>query len=270
MLGALFGDLAACTYKQDKQLFERQLVGDESFFSDKGLMALATADALVIRNACTVPTFKAVVNEYFESRDLNKVHFPKWFEAWCGDYILDNDYDSDDGMSLPMCCIAALFDKDLSVKLHHHMLCGKASGYAAHYFTSIIQLIKSGNSKREIFLNDEIGMLPQWVESGSFGNEPFNAINSLILAWIAFDFGFDFTSTIKHATRISVNSDTRVVTMMAATMAEAFYKVDISKLPFPKHITKRNKILFEKLMAFEFNEGKRQRILSELLATHSF
>ena len=62
MLGALFGDLAACTYKQDKQLFERQLVGDESFFSDKGLMALATADALVIRNACTVPTFKAVVN----------------------------------------------------------------------------------------------------------------------------------------------------------------------------------------------------------------
>lgn len=270
MLGALFGDLAACTYKQDKQLFERQLVGDESFFSDKGLMALATADALVIRNACTVPTFKAVVNEYFESRDLNKVHFPKWFEAWCIDYILDYDYDSDDGMSLPMCCIAALFDKDLSVKLHHHMLCGKASGYAAHYFTSIIQLIKSGNSKREIFLNDEIGMLPQWVESGSFGNEPFNAINSLILAWIAFDFGFDFTSTIKHATRISVNSDTRVVTMMAATMAEAFYKVDISKLPFPKHITKRNKILFEKLMAFELNEGKRQRILSELLATHSF
>jgi hypothetical protein len=58
--------------------------------------------------------------------------------------------------------------------------------------------------------------------------------------------------------------------MMAATMAEAFYKVDISKLPFPKHITKRNKILFDKLMAFELNEGKRQRILSELLATHSF
>ena len=270
MLGALIGDLSACTFKQDRQCFERELVGDDAFFSDKGLMALATADALVVRDACTVPLFKAVAKEYYATRNKGKVHYPKWFDYWCSLDDAGHPFDSDDGMSLPMCCIAAPFDKELSINLHHHMLCGKASGYAAHYFTAIIRMIKSGKSKHEIFLDERIEMLPMWVEKGSFGEDNFNAIQSLILAWIAFDLGYDFTSTIKHAAHISAQADTRVVTMLAATMAEAYYKIDVSKLPFPKHIKEKYKDLFEKLTEFETNDSVRNRILDELLATHSF
>ena len=270
MLGALLGDLAACTFKQDRQCFERELVGDDAFFSDKGLMALATADALVVRDASTVPSFKEVVKLYFDSRDKDKVHFPKWFEFWCSHNDSSYSYDSDEGMALPMCCITAPFDKDLSIRLNHHMQSGKAAGYAAHYFTSIIRMIKAGNSKHEIYLDERISMLPKWIAEKSFGDDKYNAIYSLILAWIAFDFGYDFTSTIKHAARVGVYADTRVVTMLAATMAEAYYKIDVSKLPFPKHIKEKYKDLFEKLTEFETNDSVRNRILDELLATHSF
>ena len=270
MLGALLGDLAACTFKQDRQCFERELVGDDAFFSDKGLMALATADALVVRGACTVPLFKTVAKEYYATRDKEKVHYPKWFDYWCSLDDAGHPFDSDDGMSLPMCCIAAPFDNDLSVNLHHQMLCGKASGYAAHYFTFIIQMIKSGKSKHEIFLDERIEMLPMWIEKGSFGEDNFNAIQSLILAWIAFDLGYDFTSTIKHAAHISAQADTRVVTMMAATMAENFYSIDVRKLPFPKHIREKYRDLFAKFMEFDTNDRVRYRILDELIATHGF
>ena len=270
MLGALLGDLAACTFKQDRQCFERELVGDDAFFSDKGLMALATADALVVRDACTLPSFKEVVKLYFDSRDKDKVHFPKWFEFWCSHNDSSYPYDSDEGMALPMCCIAAPFDKKLSVSLNDHMLCGKAAGYAAHYFTSIIRMIKSGKSKHEIYLDERISMLPMWIKEKSFGDDKYNAIYSLILAWIAFDLGYDFTSTIKHAARTSVYADTRVVTMLAATMAETYYNIDVRKLPFPKHIKEKYRGLFEKLIEFDSNDHVRYRILDELLATHGF
>lgn len=270
MLGALLGDLAACTFKQDRQYFERELVGDDAFFSDKGLMALATADALVVKGACTVPSFKEVAIVYYDTRDKEKVHFPKWFELWCGDKDSCYSYDSDEGMALPMCCIAAPFDKDLSVRLNHHMQSGKAAGYAAHYFTSIIRMIKSGKNKHDIILDERIEMLPMWIENHSFGDDKYNAIHSLILAWIAFDFGYDFTSTIKHAARIGAYADTRVVTMLAATMAENFYSIDVSKLPFPKYIREKYRDLFAKLTEFDSNDRVRYRILDELIATHGF
>jgi hypothetical protein len=43
MLGTIFGDLAACTFKQNRLLFNTDLVGEDTFLSGKGLLAMATA-----------------------------------------------------------------------------------------------------------------------------------------------------------------------------------------------------------------------------------
>ena len=132
MIGTLIGDLAACTFKQDKTMFEKKLIGEETFFSDKGLLALATADALYLRDAETPELFKAVVKEYHDCRDASKVFFPKWFKDWCSP---DNQYhwDSDSGMSLPMCCIAAPIDMNLSRRLHWMMLSGIRSSHSIRF-----------------------------------------------------------------------------------------------------------------------------------------
>lgn len=50
MLGTLYGDLVACSYKQNGGKFGDELVREDAFFSDKGLMALATADALMMKD----------------------------------------------------------------------------------------------------------------------------------------------------------------------------------------------------------------------------
>ncbi len=270
MLAAIYGDLAACTFKRNRALFEKQLVGENAFLSDKGLLALATADALVIRDAETLPLFKAVIKEYHDDRDKNKVHFPKWFEQWCSAADKDYAYDSDFGVSLPMCCVTAAWDFVLSVKLHNHLLNGKAAGYAAYYFSHIISYLKEGHGKDKTLNMPEIGMLPNWVENAFFSEEPYNALHSLILAWKAFYSSYDFTSAVKRAAALSAHSDTRVVTMMAASMAEVFYHVDVKNLVFPSSVVNKYADVLKKLIEFETDSAKRDRILAELLATHSF
>ena len=270
MIGTLIGDLAACTFKQDKTMYEKILIGEKAFFSDKGLLALATADALYLRDAETPELFKAVVKEYHDCRDASKVFFPKWFKDWCSP---DNQYhwDSDSGMSLPMCCIAAPIDMNLSRRLHWMMLSGKASGYAAYYFSVIIRSLKNGISKEQTFSQDDVSMLPAWVDKGSFcENDPYNAINSLVLAWKAFDASYDYTSAVKNAASLGEYADTRVVTMLAATMAEVFYHSDFSNFVFPAIICEMYGNVIRQLKSIDADEVRRKRIEVELVATHSF
>ena len=41
MLGTLYGDLVACSFKQNGMKLGDELVREDAFFSDKGLVALA-------------------------------------------------------------------------------------------------------------------------------------------------------------------------------------------------------------------------------------
>ncbi len=236
MIASIFGDLAACTFKQDRKLFERQLVGEDAFLSDKGILAMATIDAIFARKITTIESFKDVIYEYYEDRDKEKVHFPKWFRTWCTQKDIDYTYDSDDGMSLPLCCVTAHFDQELSVKLHHHLLGGKASGYAAHIFTDIIQILKNDKSKKRVLQEEQTGMFSNWIKNDFMGDETFNALHSLILAWKAFDASYDFTSAIKNAAIIGEYCDTRVITMLSASMAGIYYNIDSKNVYFPSHI----------------------------------
>ena len=79
MLGTLYGDLVACSFKQNGMKFGDELVREDAFFSDKGLLALATADALMIRDNTTPSAFTKLVGEYYYGRDKKRVHFPIWF-----------------------------------------------------------------------------------------------------------------------------------------------------------------------------------------------
>lgn len=103
MLGTLYGDLVACSYKQNGGKFGDELVREDAYFSDKGLMALATADALMIKDRISPQTFKSLVADYYYGRDKRRVRFPDWFEHWLNPES-GYSYDSNSGMALPMCC----------------------------------------------------------------------------------------------------------------------------------------------------------------------
>lgn len=57
MLGTLYGDLVACSFKQNGMKLGDELVREDAFLSDKRFLALATADALMIRGNSTPVAF---------------------------------------------------------------------------------------------------------------------------------------------------------------------------------------------------------------------
>ena len=61
MLGTPYGDLVAYSFKQNGMKLGKELVREDVFFSDKGLMALATADALMIKDRTSPQPFKTLV-----------------------------------------------------------------------------------------------------------------------------------------------------------------------------------------------------------------
>lgn len=270
MLGTLYGDLVACSFKQNRMKLGDELVREDAFFSDKGLMALATADALMIKDRTSPQSFKTLVADYYYGRDKRRVRFPQWFEQWLKPES-GYSYDSDCGMVLPMCCIAAPIDYELSVSLFRLMLSGKASMYATWYLGYLVKALKEGKSKQEALLQDEVSMLPGWINNHShIKQDPYNALNSLITAWMAFERAHDYAETVRLAAEMSKDADTRVVTMVAATLAEVYYKPDVEMFRFPKNCTDHYGEVIKRLREIDGDAAIRQRIEVELVATHGF
>ena len=270
MLGTLYGDLVACSFKQNGMKCGDELVREDAFFSDKGLMALATADALMIKDRTSPQSFKSLVADYYYGRDKKRVRLPEWFEKWCTPES-DYNYDSDCGMAIPMCCIAAPIDYDMSIALFRMMLSGKAAMYASWYLGHLVKALKDGKNKQEALMQDDVSMLPGWINNHShIANDPFNALNSLINGWIAFDKANDYTEAVKYAAELSKDADTRVTTMIAATLAEVYYKPDVEMFMFPKNCTDHYGEVIKRLREIDQDPAIRRRIEVELVATHCF
>lgn len=270
MLGTLYGDLVACSFKQNGMKFGDELVREDAFFSDKGLVALATADALMIKDHTSPLPFKTLMADYYYGRDKRRVRFPQWFEYWLNPES-GYSYDSNCGMALPMCCIAAPIDYELSVSLYRLMLSGKAAMYASWYLGHLVKALKEGKSKQDALMQDDVSMLPGWLKKGQFDEQdPYNALNSLITAWMAFERAHDYTETVRLAAEMSKDADTRVVTMVAATLAEVYYKPDVEMFRFPKGCMDHYGEVINRLREIDQDPAIRRRIEVELVATHSF
>ena len=270
MLGTLYGDLVACSFKQNGMKFGDELVREDAFFSDKGLLALATADALMIKDNSTPVAFKKLVGEYYYGRDKKRVHFPIWFWRWLdvdGDYI----YSANSSMAIPMICIAAPIDNKLQCSLFHLMLDDKAAKYDSWIIGDVFEAFKKGASKEDA-LNYLMGqVLADYVRWGVFDeNDPYNSLNSLITAWNAFEKANDYIEAVKYAAEMSKDTDTRIVTMIAASFAEFYYKPDVEMFKFPKGCMEHYGGVLKKLKEIDSDSAVKQRIEMELVATHCF
>ena len=74
------------------------------------------------------------------------------------------------------------------------------------------------------------------------------------MAWKAFDVSYDLTSAVKNAASLGEYADTRVVTMLAATMAEVFYHSDLSKFVFPTMICEKYGDVISQLKSIDANK----------------
>ena len=270
MIGTLYGDLVACSFKQNGMKFGDELVREDAYFSDKGLLALATADALMIRDNTTPSAFKKLVGEYYYGRDKKRVHFPIWFWRWLdveGNYI----YWNNSSMAIPMNCIAAPIDNGLQHALYRLMIDDKSAMYDSWIIGALIEAFKVGKTKQEALHYQIAESLEFWVQQGYFAeNEPYDSLNSLVTAWIAFEKAHDYTEAVKFAAEMSKDADTRVVTLIAATLAEVYYKPNVEMFKFPKSCMEQYGGVLKRLKEIDSDPAIRQRIEVELLATHGF
>lgn len=270
MLGTLYGDLVACSFKQNGMKLGDELVREDAFFSDKGLMALATADALMIRDNTAPAAFKNLVGEYYYGRDKKRVHFPIWFWRWL-DVDGEYRYSSNSSMAIPMNCIAAPIDYKLQYALYRHMIDDKAAMYDSWIIGDLIESFKSGKTKQEALHHGISETLEEMVKNGIFDeHDPYNSLNSLITAWIAFEKANNYIEAVKYAAEMSMDADTRIVTMIAATLSEVYYKPDVEMFRFPKNCMEHYGGVLKRLKEIEQDSTIRNRIEMELVATHTF
>ena len=270
MIGTLYGDLVACSFKQNGMKFGNELVREDAFFSDKGLLALATADALMIRDNTTPVAFKRLVGEYYYGRDKKRVHFPIWFWRWL-DVEGDYRYSNNSSMAIPMNCIAAPIDNKLQYALYRLMIDEKSAMYNSWIIGTLVEALKEGRSKQEALHYKIAENLEFMVQQGVFDeHDPYNSLNSLITAWIAFEKAHDYTEAVKFAAEMSKDADTRVVTMIAATLAEVYYKPDVELFKFPKGCLEHYGSVLNRLKEIDSDPAIKQRIEVELVATHGF
>ena len=69
---------------------------------------------------------------------------------------------------------------------------------------------------------------------------------------------------------MSKNADTRIVTMIAATLAEVYYKPVVEMYRFPKYCMEHYGGVLKRLKEIEQDSTIRNRIEMELVATHTF
>lgn len=109
------------------------------------------------------------------------------------------------------------------------------------------------------------------MKKGWFDEQnPYNALNSLITAWIVFERAHDYAETVRLAAEMSKDADTRVVTMVAATLAEVYYKLEVEMFRFPKGCMDHYGEVINRLREIDQDPAIRQRIEVELVATHCF
>jgi len=109
------------------------------------------------------------------------------------------------------------------------------------------------------------------VQQGYFvENEPYDSLNSLVTAWIAFEKSHDYIEAVKFAAEMSKDGDTRIVTMIAATLAEVYYKPDVEMFRFPKSCMEHYGGVLKRLKEIDSDPAIKNRIEMELAATHGF
>ncbi len=191
MLGAIIGDLAARTYKENRELFYSELFSEQADFSVYGHALLKAMSRNVLSD---------------RSIDVSPIGSPYKLQ-YRGQWLMWQIMDAWNMIELKDMPQFYSIDKD--------------EQYARMFVLEIIRSLRSGKSKRETFLTVQSfeNMFNNWDWRNPKESEKLTTF--VFRAWECFSKGFDFTSSIHNAMKCS--GDKHLMGALTGAFASAMY-----------------------------------------------
>lgn len=230
MLGAIIGDLAGSIYefeqiKQIKRVEMKNIIEENSFFSDDTILTVAVADALLSET-----DFEAKIKEYakrYQSYSPNfkpyfKTPFSPNFMAWANGTTRGTSLGN--GAMMRVSPIGFWFDNEKDVQKFSELatVCShdnKEAVECAKTIALIIFFAKNGFSKTQIKEKLNLKIEKPKIEKFNFLCEE----TLKICLYSVFETN-NFEDCVKMA--LSFGGDTDTNACISASMAEAFYGID--------------------------------------------
>ena len=198
MTGAIIGDLAAWTWKYDRDAFYPQLVSDKAECSAWGKMLL-TAGKILFRDQNI-------------SREIYKQSF-----------TFTNGLEQQIGAVMRVIPVAWLYDTEKEVTNAaqiYSLKMDKEDWYASHFMAKLIFALRKGATKKEAAMVEHIGTFRSFTKETHW-KQSNGVLGMLIRAWMAFYDSFDFTSALHNAMKLPGNR--HVNGILVGALAGAMY-----------------------------------------------
>lgn len=238
MLGAIIGDLAATTYNEDKELFYRQLISDHVPLSEYGYSVLCTAEYLYAPESFP-GDFANFIHRRFRVINNEACKLSDNIDRWRDSKSFNGSSVSATGIFLMRVAACAWFGDTINdcMKYADQMResgIDKEEGYAMHFLTKIIFVLRNGATKDETY--QELGKLfKTWRHEWHWHEEEGGLLNYLLRAWHCFYNSFDFGSALHNATKMVGNINLNCA--LTGAIAEAMYGCDyyLKKAKYAHH-----------------------------------
>lgn len=197
MNGAILGDLASWTWKQDKELFFRKLVSSEASPSKMMKEMLLMADTLAQERGSDINVHECLGKRLSPVATVMRAIAIGWLfdtEAESASAFQENGFASD-----------------------------KEDWYAGAFMWKLIFALRHGASKKDALMVENVSSFKGFVEDISW-NEQSSILGVLIRAWGAFYSSYDFGSALHRA--MELPGDRHLNGILVGALADAMYGCD--------------------------------------------
>lgn len=251
MLGAIIGDLAGSIYEFDQftqhsKVKMKNIIEDNSFFSDDTILTVAIADA-IINNKTYETTLKEYAIKYGNKIPQNIPYFKTMFSPGFTEWAKGNykGQSSGNGAMMRVSPVGYLFNTEEDVIKNSHQATipshnTKDALYAAQIIALIIFYARKGMTKQDI-----INKLNLRIVEPNIKEFNYTCSDTIDLCLYSFFNSNSFEESIRLA--ISFGGDTDTNACIVGSMAEAIYGIGdelkqkaLAKLP-PEFVEILNK-----------------------------
>ena len=205
MSGAIIGDLAAWTWKNDHECFYPQLVSPQARLSEYGRTLLITANALMREEEMPIDEYRKLFP--FDVRDREHIN-----------------------SVVRAIAIAWLYEDEEELRHAIKSYClwdNKEELYAASFMAEIIYALRHGATKKEAGQVELCGTFCSFVQDDNW-QKGTGTLSMVVRAWNAFHDAFDYTSALHNAMKLP--GDRHVNTILTGAFAEAMYGCEMTLL----------------------------------------
>lgn len=219
MTGAIIADLAAWTWENEREVFDKKLISDNAVLSEYGLTMLLCGDYILNEKPMEWRGIEADIIPHFRNADERCVQHRDVWARWLasGDRVIPFEVKQTLVTAGIIASEWAENPQETAQQWETPLHCGKQEYYAT-YLSEVLSRLRRGATKDEA--GKEIPCILDYYKSGS-GHKWEDYLTYLTFAWRCFYYSYDYTSAVRNA--MKCDGDRHLAAVLTGALADAMY-----------------------------------------------